>query len=100
MALIRPSICRAWATIASWNAGRCSSATSFESAMARVLAISSHVVRGTVGLDATVPALQHLGHEVWALPTVLLSSRPGLGQLVKHELPAAALADILAALEA
>ena len=45
--------------------------------MAKVLAISSHVVRGHVGLDATVPALQYLGHEVWALPTVLLSSRPG-----------------------
>ena len=45
--------------------------------MAKVLAISSHVVRGHVGLDATVPALQWLGHEVWALPTVLLASRPG-----------------------
>ena len=68
--------------------------------MAKVLAISSHVARGHVGLDATVPALQHLGHEVWALPTVLLSSRPGLGRLVKHEVPAAELADMLSALEA
>ena len=49
--------------------------------MARILAISSHVVRGHVGLAATVPALQSLGHEVWALPTVLLASRPGLGRL-------------------
>ena len=68
--------------------------------MAKVLAISSHVVRGHVGLDATVPALQHLGHEVWALPTVLLSSRPGLGRLVRHDMPAADLADMLSALEA
>jgi pyridoxine kinase len=68
--------------------------------MAKVLAISSHVVRGHVGLDATVPALQHLGHEVWALPTVLLASRPGLGRLVKHDVPAEDLAGMLAALEA
>jgi pyridoxine kinase len=68
--------------------------------MARVLAISSHVVRGHVGLDATVPALQHLGHEVWALPTVLLSSRPGLGRLVKRDVAPPDLVEILSALEA
>jgi pyridoxine kinase len=68
--------------------------------MARVLAISSHVVRGTVGLAATVPALQWLGHEVWALPTVLLASRPGLGRFVRYELPPAELAAMLAGLEA
>ena len=45
--------------------------------MARVLAISSQVVRGHVGLSATVFALQRLGHEVWPLPTVLLSNHPG-----------------------
>ena len=68
--------------------------------MARILAISSHVVRGHVGLNATVPALQSLGHEVWALPTVLLASRPGLGRMSRHELPAPDLAGMLAALEA
>jgi pyridoxine kinase len=68
--------------------------------MARVLAISSHVVRGQVGLNASVPALQRLGHEVWALPTLVLSSRPGLGRLVRHELPTTSLVEILAALEA
>ncbi len=67
--------------------------------MAKVLAISSHVARGHVGLAATVPALQHLGHEVLALPTVLLASRPGLGQLVRHEVPPIDLAAMLAALE-
>jgi pyridoxine kinase len=68
--------------------------------MARVLAISSHVARGCVGLAATAPALQWLGHEVWALPTVLLASRPGLGQFAKHDLPPADLEAMLAALEA
>lgn len=68
--------------------------------MARVLAISSHVARGAVGLAATVPALQWLGHEVWTLPTILLASRPGLGRFVKHDLPAQDLGAMLAALDA
>ena len=68
--------------------------------MAKVLAISSHVVRGTVGLDATVPGLQWLGHEVWALPTVQLATRPGLGRIEKREVTGAELAATLAALEA
>jgi pyridoxine kinase len=45
--------------------------------MARVLAISSQVVRGHVGLSAIVPALQRLGHEAWALPSILLSNHTG-----------------------
>jgi pyridoxine kinase len=68
--------------------------------MAKVLAISSHVVRGTVGLDATVPGLQWLGHEVWALPTVQLATRPGLGRIEKRETTGPELAATLAALEA
>ena len=68
--------------------------------MARVLAISSHVARGHVGLAVTVPALQTLGHEVWAVPTIVLASRPGLGQFAKHDLPPSALEAMLAALEA
>jgi pyridoxine kinase len=68
--------------------------------MARVLAISSHVSRGTVGLGLTVPALQALGHEVWPLPTIILASRPGLGHFAKHEVPATELEKMLAALEA
>ena len=67
--------------------------------MARVLAVSSHVAHGNVGLAATVPALQWLGHEVWALPTVLLASRPGLGRFVRHEVPAPSLQAMLLALE-
>ena len=49
--------------------------------MASVLALSSHVALGSVGLAAIVPALQSLGHEVWAVPTVVLSNRPGFGPL-------------------
>jgi pyridoxine kinase len=67
--------------------------------MARVLAISSHVARGHVGLAATVPGLQRFGHEIWALPTVILASRPGLGTLVRLELPPPDLASQLSALE-
>jgi pyridoxine kinase len=67
--------------------------------MGRVLALSSHVARGHVGLAATVPALSALGQEVWALPTVILASRPGLGRLAKYPVPAADLAALLAALE-
>jgi pyridoxine kinase len=67
--------------------------------MARVLVISSHVTHGNVGLSATVPALQSLGHEVWPLPTVLLASRPGLGKMARHVVPPAELAAMLAALE-
>lgn len=48
-----------------------------EQPIARVLAISSQVVRGNIGLCAIVPALQRLGHEAWPLPTVLLSNHPG-----------------------
>lgn len=45
--------------------------------MAVILALSSQVARGHVGLSAIVPVLHALGHEVVALPTVLLSNHPG-----------------------
>jgi pyridoxine kinase len=45
--------------------------------MARVLALSSQVAFGSVGLAVIVPALHALGHEVIALPTVVLSNHPG-----------------------
>lgn len=67
--------------------------------MARTLAISSHVTHGNVGLTATVPALQWLGHEVWPMPTVLLASRPGLGRMARHAVPPSELGAMLAALE-
>lgn len=45
--------------------------------MARVLAISSHVAYGSVGLVSITAGLRALGHEVVALPTVVLSNHPG-----------------------
>jgi pyridoxine kinase len=64
--------------------------------MAKILAISSQVVFGPVGLSAIVPALQAEGHEVLVLPTTLLSNHPGHG---KPEGAALELAAIIAALE-
>jgi len=46
----------------------------------RVLAISSQVAWGPVGLTAAVPALQAKGHEVVAVPTITLSNHPGHGR--------------------
>lgn len=48
--------------------------------MARVLAISSQVAYGPVGLTALVPPLQARGHEVLAVPTITLSNHPGHGK--------------------
>ncbi|MEZ5923151.1 MAG: pyridoxal kinase [Hyphomicrobiaceae bacterium] len=49
--------------------------------MARVLLISSDVAYGHVGNAAARFALQRLGHEVLALPTVVLSSHMGYRQV-------------------
>ena len=67
--------------------------------MARVLAISSQVARGHVGLAAIVPALQGLGHEVIALPTVLLSNHPGHGTVAGEQVAPALLRRMLDALD-
>jgi len=45
-----------------------------------VLSIQSEVVRGHVGNGAARFALQRLGFDVWAAPTVLLSNHPGHGK--------------------
>lgn len=45
--------------------------------MATVIAVSSFVARGTVGLRAIMPALDRLGHETIACPTILLSNHLG-----------------------
>lgn len=44
-----------------------------------VIVISSHVVRGTVGNRAAVFALETLGFNVWALPTIVLPWHTGHG---------------------
>ena len=45
--------------------------------MARVLAMSSWVSAGHVGLSAMAPVLQSLGHEIIQLPTVVFSNHTG-----------------------
>lgn len=68
--------------------------------MGRVLAISSQVVRGHVGLSAMVPALQRLGHEVLAMPTVLLSNHPGHVRAAGTRIEVNTLASMLDVLDA
>ena len=68
--------------------------------MARVLAISSYVAFGSVGLAAIVPALHWLGHEVIALPTVVLSNHPGYPRFAGEAIPAAQIGAMLDAMEA
>lgn len=47
--------------------------------MSVILSISSQVVRGHVGNSAILHGLRAFGHEVWPLPTVVLSNHPGHG---------------------
>ena len=44
-----------------------------------VLAVSSHVARGSVGNRAVVFALETFGYPVWAIPTIILPWHPGHG---------------------
>ena len=68
--------------------------------MARVLALSSHVAHGSVGLAAIVPALQWLGHEVTALPTVILSNHPGYGRFSGEQVSPAGIDMMIDSLDA
>lgn len=68
--------------------------------MARILAISSQVARGSVGLSIIVPALQALGHEVIALPTIVLSNHPGHPHVAGTQIDPSVLHTMLHALEA
>lgn len=65
----------------------------------RILSISSHVAFGPVGNSAAVPAMQALGHEVLAVPTIILSNHPGHGKPAALRMPASDLAAMLGALE-
>jgi pyridoxine kinase len=58
-------------------AGEPAAGAGIGSNMARILAVSSFVSFGTVGLKALTPALTALGHDVVELPTVVLSNHPG-----------------------
>ena len=65
-----------------------------------VVTISSQVAYGHVGNSATVPALQSLGFEVLAIPTVLLAHHPGHGPAKGRMLPADELADLVQGIDA
>ena len=63
-----------------------------------VLSIQSEVVRGHVGNGAARFALQRLGLDVWAVPTVVLSNHPGHGKVRGEAVPAARMAELIAGL--
>ncbi len=65
-----------------------------------VLSIQSEVVRGHVGNGAARFAMQRVGVDVWAVPTVLLSNHPGHGHFRGETIPAARIDDLIAGLDA
>ncbi len=65
-----------------------------------VLSLQSEVVRGHVGNSAARFALQRLGLDVWAVPTVLLSNHPGYGRFRGETTDAAALGALIDGLDA
>ena len=65
----------------------------------RVLALSSQVAFGHVGLSAAVPVLQRLGVPVTALPTIMLSNHPGWAAVAGHAMPVADLQAMIDALD-
>lgn len=65
-----------------------------------VLSIQSDVVYGHVGNAAARFALQKLGHEVWAMPTVLLSNHAGYSRVEGESLSADLLGRLIDGLSA
>lgn len=65
-----------------------------------VLSLQSDVVYGHVGNAAARFALQRLGHEVWAVPTVLLSSHAGYAKVGGESLSADLLRRLIDGLDA
>jgi len=61
-----------------------------------IISIQSQVISGHVGNSAAVPVLQMRGHEVWAVPTILLSHHPGHGGARGAAVPAAWFEEFLA----
>ncbi|MEM9812571.1 MAG: bifunctional hydroxymethylpyrimidine kinase/phosphomethylpyrimidine kinase [Pseudomonadota bacterium] len=68
--------------------------------MARILAISSWVAAGHVGLSAAGPVFSLLGHESIQLPTTLLSNHPGFGHVGGRATPPDQLRGMIEALAA
>jgi len=65
-----------------------------------IISIQSQVVTGHVGNSAAVFALQCRGHDVWPIPTVLLSHHPGHGGAQGGALPAELLTKLLDGMQA
>lgn len=63
-----------------------------------VLSISSQVAMGHVGNSASAFALRRLGHEVWDVPTVVLSHHPGHGAPAGLTLPSETVAAMVGAI--
>lgn len=64
-----------------------------------VLSIQSEVVFGHVGNGAARFALQRLGHEVWAIPTVLYSNHAGYAHVTGEAVPAGQIRALAGGLE-
>lgn len=64
-----------------------------------VLSIQSRVIQGHVGNAAAVLPLQFLGHEVWAVDTVMFSNHPGRAKFRGRVVPPGEIADLLLGLE-
>ncbi len=64
-----------------------------------ILSIQSQVVYGHVGNAAAQFALQRMGFEVWAVPTVLFSNHPGHGGFKGKAVPAEDMAALVAGLD-
>lgn len=68
--------------------------------MPSVLSIQSEVVRGHVGNGAARIALQRMRHDVWAVPSVLLSNHSGHGAVRGETIAAAKMGELIAGLDA
>lgn len=64
-----------------------------------VLSIQSEVVYGHVGNSAARFVLQRLGHEVWAVPTVLYSNHPGHHGMRGEVMPTIKMRELIDGLE-
>lgn len=67
--------------------------------MAHILALSSWVAHGHVGLSAAAPVLQILGHRVTQLPTIQLSNHPGFPHVAGARVPPEQLLQMIDALD-
>ena len=63
-----------------------------------ILSIQSHVVYGHVGHQASTFPLQRLGHEVWALPTVLYSNHLAKASFTGRKLDAHVIDELVSGL--